>query len=61
MSMGDAMPPRGNATGIVYFAGVMLILAGPVQFINGHPLLAAGLVALGIVLIVQRLLRNRKR
>ena len=54
------MPPRRNATGIIYFAGAVLILDGAVQFINGPPLLAIALVIMGAILIVLRYLQNRR-
>ncbi len=59
-SIGDDMPPRRNATGIIYFAGAVLILDGAVQFINGPPLLAIALVIMGAILIVLRYLQNRR-
>ncbi len=54
------MPNRSNATGVIYFAGAAMILNGPIQFLNGHTLLAAASVIMGAVLIVQRYLRNRR-
>ncbi len=54
------MPNRANATGVIYFAGAVMILNGPIQLISGHTLLAAASVIMGAFLIVQRYLRNRR-
>lgn len=54
------MPPRTNATNIIYAAGGLLILNGPMQFMIGHTLLAVASPILGMILIIQRYLRNRR-
>ena len=58
---GADMPGRRDATGIIYTAGAILILNGPMQIVLGHMALGLLSIGMGILLTVQRILRNRKR
>jgi len=55
------MVPQTDATRTIYLAGVMVILVGLMQLAKGNLPLGIGGLILGPALIVQRLLRNRKR
>ena len=55
------MSPNRDATNIAYTAGALLILNGLRLLANGHTALGVASVVVGSVLIVQRLLLNRKR
>lgn len=58
---GGGMQEQRDATGIIYAAGAVLILNGPMQLTLGHTLLGLLSIGVGLLLIVQRVLRNKGR
>lgn len=55
------MGPNRDATNIIYAAGALLILNGLMQLAKGNTALGVASVILGPLLIIQRVLLNRKR
>jgi hypothetical protein len=60
-SKGVGVQQRRDATGTIYAAGAVLIVNGPIQLNLGHTALGWLSIGMGVLLIVQRFLRNRKR
>ena len=56
----DIMGPQRDATNIIYTAGAILMVAGYVQVEIDNVAMGVVLMGLGPLLILQRVLRNRK-
>jgi len=55
------MVPQRDATNTIFAAGAMLALVGLMQLAKGDTVLGIAGLLLGPALIVQRLIRNRRR